>query len=473
MQSRLSIIAVALAGLCLACKSKAQPPSPRPASQLSDAAVDDVATPPEARVAPPPDGRCPVVATAKRGGRFGVENIPKGADDHAGLTAVTLLAAADDSLHLALIGEIDTDNERGLSSDKPAPPRALRAYRYQDDTWEDLGSPLDISGWRFGLESGVGGGQPVIAIAAGAREARTDTVAYCDAGKWKQRPRFQDAGAEAVALLTSVDRVDNLSLKRGPITELGAECKPVSPFHTSPVPLSIQLPSGFAGNSADSPVELAVPGDCRLPRKFLTHTDADRVAVAYEQCVYEWGGDYMSISRCLVSVLWFADGEWQRLPSFEKLGAEEYETRHAIAIGNDGPTLAVMRARRMALYEYGADGWAELPALPGGSRCRLPVAVRGSPARVVVRSCGIYGVMTAFALQGARWKQVGSSLSLRPRWGAQGRPVVAADWLGNTPYVAIAYAGAPVARVFEGAGKKWQQILETVITLEEPASPSE
>jgi hypothetical protein len=101
--------------------------------------------------------------------------------------------------------------------------------------------------------------------------------------------------------------------------------------------------------------------------------------------------------------------------------------------------------------------------LPGGKACQIPIALRSDPARIVVRSCSGYGRVSAYRLEAGAWKSVGGRFDLKPRWGAQQRPSSAADWIGEVPYLAVGYYGAPVAQVFEGAGAKWKQILETAI----------
>jgi hypothetical protein len=462
--------------LLLACSSKEpekKEEAATPAEIPSDAqaAPEQASTPtstPQAAFVPR-DWKCPVIATAPRGGRFGEKVTKRRAKRHAGLTEVVLQANDAGVLHLAVLAEDDAENDLGVSINQPSPPRGVSAYRYKDETWEDLGRPAQLIGWEVTLEAAIGE-QPAYAVSAGIGDVRRAVVASCESGRWRKDARFTGESYEAAALVLNPtnNAFEDLSILRGRYPEVGPGCKPTGPFGGGKVPVSIQLPESY-GDPAETKVSFAGPDECRLPRKWMADARAGSVAVAYEQCQSQWGGDHVSIANCQIAALWFSEGAWKRLPSIQKLGAYEFESRHAIALGDKGPLLAVTGTQGLSLHQAEADGWTQLPPLPGGKSCLLPIDLRNDPARVVTRTCGGHGNVNAYLLEEGEWKSVGSSFSLKPKWGAEQRPAVAADWIDRVPYLALGYYGAPVARVFEGKGKGWQQILEA--TVDPDASP--
>ncbi len=419
------------------------------------------------------DWLCSVLAKVPRGGRFGPK-AKKKSPEHAGIRTVVVRANPAGQLHLAVLSKDDSENDLGLSTSDISPARSVQAYRYQDQSWEDLGRPFQLIGWGATLEGVSSDGPVAYAVSTGIGDVRQALVASCQSGHWTKEARFLGRSFHAAALVTSQkpDAIGNLSILQGLYADLGKDCKPVGRFGGGKVPVWLQAPAGFAGADGRGKFALAEPDDCRLPRAMVADHQGDSIVVAYEQCEQRDGGDYLSLENCQLSVLWLKDGTWKRLPPFTKLGGDVTNTRSAVAMGTSGPLVAVYGRQGLAVHQAEAEGWSTLPKLPGANGCQEPIRLRADPARLVVRSCTGYGRVRAYRLEGDAWKVVGNALSLKPKFGAQERPVVAADWIGETPYLAIGYEGAPVARVFEGKGTSWQQILEAVVDPTRPKKNS-
>jgi hypothetical protein len=456
--------------LSFACGDKKEtgkaetPPTARPAN---DAGASSPTSSPEGIDAgsAPRDWLCSVLDKVPKGGRFGAKEIKKRHPKHAGITNLVMRSNSQGQLNLAVLSEDDAENDRGLLLKALSPKRGVQAFRFSDEQWEDLGRVFQLIGWGVTLEGSITDGPPAYAVSTGIGDVRRAMVASCESGKWIKQARFLEESFEAAALTTSASpgTIENVSIRRGLYADVGKDCKPVAQSLGGKIPVWLQAPKSLAKDDTKSSITFSEPGDCRPPRRIEANQKGDSVVVSYEQCEQEDGGDTFPLVNCQVTTVWFTDGEWKRLAPFTKLAGSTSDPRHAIALGDSGPLLAVAGADGLALHQGSAETWNPLPPLPGGKGCRVPIALRADPARIVLRSCSAPQKVSAFRLDGEKWKPVGGSFVAKSRWGAQRRPKVVADWIGSTPYLAVGYYGAPVARVFEGQGSKWQQILEAVV----------
>lgn len=396
------------------------------------------------------DWLCAVLGKVPRGGRFGL----KAKKSPGRVGALVLHANSIGQLDLAVLS-ID---------DSASPAQGVQAYRYKAESWEDLGRPFQLTGRSPTLEGVSSDGPMAYAASTSIAQVRQAMIASCQSGRWTEQIRFSREKVSAAALVTSQEThaIGNVAIVEGRYADIGKDCRRVKQFPDGEVPVWLQAPAGFAGADGRATFTLAEPDDCRLPRSMVADHRDDSIAVAYEQCEQLDAGDHFPIKNCQVSVLWLKDGTWKRLAPFTKLGGVVGDIRSAVAMGASGPLVAVYGKQGLALHQATAEGWRTLPKLPDRG-CAEPIALRADPARVVVRLCSDYGRARAYRLEGDTWKVVGGTLKLNPKFGGQQRPDIAADWIGETPYLAIGYKGASVARVFEGKGKSWQQILEAVV----------
>ncbi len=368
-------------------------------------------------------------------------------------------------LNLAVLVEDDAENDRGLSVNELSPRRGVHSYRYRDNHWEDLGRVFQLLGWGVTLEASITDGPPAYASSTGIGDVRRALVASCESGHWKKQARFLGKSFEAAALTTSAspDAVGNLSIRRGLYRDVGKDCKPAARSLGGKIPVWLEVPMSLAVDESVASIKFSETDDCRLPRRITAAQKGESFVVSYEQCEQQDGGDYYPLVNCQVASVWFTDGSWQRLAAFTKLGGSVSEPRHIVALGDSGPLLAVYGKGGVALHQANADGWTALPPLPGAKGCSVPISLRADPARIVMRSCNRPTKVSAFRLDGGEWKAVGGGFMAKPRWGAQQRPTIVADWIEEIPYLAIGYYGAPVTRVYQGQGSKWLQILEAVV----------
>ncbi len=466
-------------GTCLSlassCTDKKPAPKSPPEKKIPADAYSGSSLSPEAAAdagVAPRDWLCSVLTKVPRGGRFGDRAVAKKKKKHAGIRTVVLRSNDEGQLHLAALAEDDVENDRGLNVNALSPTRAVQAYRYQEGSWEDLGRPFQLIGWGVTLEGVSSPGPVAYAVSTGIGDVRRALIASCENGNWTKQARFLGESFDAAALVTSKnpDTIENISIKRDVWAAFGdGDCKPPPHFRGGRVPTSLRAPARLAKDPGHASIEFAEPGECRQSFNVIAIEEEDSLLLSYEQCdLLGDGEDRIVSSRCQLSLAWLKDGIWKRLAPFQIRSGNVANDRTALALGSEGPLVALPGADGLALYQAGSEGWKELPALPGEG-CRLPLALRSDPARIVVRSCDKSNVqVSAYRLDGESWQPVGGTKSLKPKWGAKRQPTTAADWIGETPYLAIGYGGAPVVRVFEGVGTQWEQILETQI---DPTSP--
>jgi hypothetical protein len=418
----------------------------------------------------PRDWLCSVVNKVPKGGRFGDKDIKKSHPKHAGITNLVMRSNSQGHINLAVLSEDDAENDRALPVSALSPKRGVQAFRFQDDNWEDLGRAFQLLGWGVTLEASITDGPPAYAVSTGIGDVRRALVASCESGNWTKQARFLGESFEAAALTTNTSpgSIENLSIRRGLYGDVGKDCKPTGRSGGGKIPVWVQAPKSVARDESKASIKFSATGDCRLPRRILADQWGDSLMVSYEQCEQEDGGDHYPLVNCQLATLWFSDGVWKRLPSFTKLTGTVAYIRHAVALGESGPLLALLGPEGLAVHQATAEGFRSLPPLPGAKGCRVPLSLRADPARIVVSSCNASPNVSAFRLEGDKWLAVGGSFVAKSRWGADQGPKIVADWVGDTPYLAAGYYGAPVLRVFEGQGSTWKQILEAVV---DPTGP--
>lgn len=417
------------------------------------------------------DWLCPELATTERPGVFGDARVAHQIKEHAGIRSVHLRSDAEGALLLAFLAEDDIENHRGLSKREASPARSTHLFRMLGDTWQDLGRPFQLMGWDARLDVSIGDGPLHIAIEAGIGDVRRALVASCEASGWQQAPRYTGKNFEAAGMIASdaAQAMGNIEIVSGPVALQEAHCQPPGSARGPDVPLRVLRP-GFHGQDSVA-IDLAEPGDCRVPRGFVAAARGEAVAVAYEQCGASDSAEHVSKSGCEIASVWHDGKSWQRLPAFELASADDIETRHALALSERGPVLAVAGEKELRVYRAAEEGWQALPALPDPA-CQMPVALQSDPPRLVTRSCGGPDLGRAYQLSDSGWRAIAKALPLKPPAGTRGRPDIAGHWIGETAYLAIGYYGAPVARVFASAENGWQQILQAQVDPNRPPAPA-
>jgi hypothetical protein len=432
-------------------------------ASLDEATATEPSPPPalEDRAEPAVQAPCPVpLSVADPGGRLGPAPPPITSEPHAGLESVRLVPLGEGGLLLVVLAKADIENAQMLSYGDPAPPRSLRAFRFADGQWQDLGSPLDVGGWNVELGSVAAGSPPAISVGLG--KDRPAKVAVCGKDGWRARPRDAAEDLESFALLPHGIDVASVYVRRGSMTERAESCPDVGPFgpDNRPVEVAIHLDDRLVPAGGQTSARIGERGDCRSVGPLQAAGSQDALAAAYQLCKLKWGGDYLGVGPCEVETLWYREGTWQRLLSAPH-GPLDNNAPFELTLGPEGPLLATSGPNGVMVSAWGPNGWETLPAVKDTDGFWRPLALSSPPQHLTIADEELW----ALHLDDGSWTLVAPPLPIPVSEIGSRRFAEAAAWIGDTPYVAIGSRDQPVVRVLTGSAEGWTQTLEAVIEI--------